>query len=457
MRLTFDSGTIVLGDPPPDLDVDALPGVLWDARVGRHRARALAYSVLRDALARGGTGFADDVRSVEKPPGSWKKVALRPYQETAIRAWTAAGRRGVIVLPTGSGKTRVAIAAMARTGMRTLCLVPTRVLIEQWHARIAEHYDGTVGRCGDGRAEFEAITVATFESAYRRMGTLGNRFDLLVVDEAHHFGCGLRDEALEMSIADARLGLTATPPRATSGMRGLAALLGPIVFDLAVGDLAGSFLSHFDVLTVRLELSDDERTRYDAWLAAYRPVFAALRRLDPTASFQDLHRAAARTSEGRRALHAFRQARRLVAFTRAKRAALGSLVEQHRDGRLLVFTADNDTAYSVARENLVMPITCDIGRKERDEALERFRAGELRALVSARVLNEGLDVPDADVAVIVGAAHGEREHVQRVGRLLRPAPGKRALVYELVTRATFEVDQARRRRAGLDPRGVAPA
>jgi len=211
------------------------------------------------------------------------------------------------------------------------------------------------------------------------------------------------------------------------------------------------------VLTVRLELSDDERTRYDAWLAVYRPVFAALRRLDPTASFQDLHRAAARTSEGRRALHALRQARRLVAFTRAKRAALGSLVEQHRDGRLLVFTADNDAAYSVARENLVMPITCDIGRKERDEALERFRAGDLRALVSARVLNEGLDVPDADVAIIVGAAHGEREHVQRVGRLLRPAPGKRALVYELVTRATFEVDQVRRRRAGLDPRGVAPA
>jgi superfamily II DNA or RNA helicase len=114
-----------------------------------------------------------------------------------------------------------------------------------------------------------------------------------------------------------------------------------------------------------------------------------------------------------------------------------------------VFTADNDTAYAIAREHLVMPLTCDIGRRERAEALDAFRGGHLRTLVSARVLNEGLDVPDAEVAVVVGSALGEREHVQRVGRLLRPGAGKRALVYELVTRDTIEVGQAHRRRQGL--------
>ena len=96
-----------------------------------------------------------------------------------------------------------------------------------------------------------------------------------------------------------------------------------------------------------------------------------------------------------------------------------------------------------------MPLTCDIGRAERDDVLGAFRQGRLRALVSSRVLNEGLDVPDADIAVIVGGALGVREHVQRVGRLLRPRPGKRALVYELVTRQTLEVSQAWRRRQGL--------
>jgi superfamily II DNA or RNA helicase len=106
----------------------------------------------------------------------------------------------------------------------------------------------------------------------------------------------------------------------------------------------------------------------------------------------------------------------------------------------------------VAREQLVMPITCDIPRAERTRALDRFRRGELRALVSARVLNEGIDVPDAEVAVVVGGTQGEREHVQRVGRLLRPAEGKAAVVYELVMSGTSEVQQARRRRAGLAPR-----
>ena len=158
---------------------------------------------------------------------------------------------------------------------------------------------------------------------------------------------------------------------------------------------------------------------------------------------------AVRTAEGRRALAAWRQARRLVAFTHAKRRALHALLARHPDSRVLIFTADNETAYAIAREHLVMPLTCDIGRLERDDVLQRFRRGDLRALVSARVLNEGLDVPDADVAMVVGGALGEREHVQRVGRLLRPGEGKRALVYELVTRNTMEVGQAHRRRQGL--------
>jgi superfamily II DNA or RNA helicase len=159
--------------------------------------------------------------------------------------------------------------------------------------------------------------------------------------------------------------------------------------------------------------------------------------------------------EGRRALDAFRRARKLVTFTEAKRQMLGVLLHRHRDARLLIFTADNESAYTVTRDHLVMPFTCDIGRKEREEVLVRFREGALRALVSARVLNEGIDVPDADVAIIVGGALGQREHVQRVGRLLRPREGKRALVYELVSRKTTEVRLARRRRAGLAPRDAA--
>ena len=306
-----------------------------------------------------------------------------------------------------------------------------------------------IGRYGDGARQLAPVTVATFESAYRHMAHLGDRFDLVIVDEVHHFGAGLRDEALEMMIADARLGLTATPPRDAAVVARLAELVGPTVFELAVADLAGGFLASFDAITLLPRAVSRGAVCLLGLDALFSSVHAEFRRLAPDAGWADFSRHAARTPEGRRALAAWRQMRALLAFTHAKRRALRSLLERHRSSRTLVFTADNDTAYAIAREHLVMPLTCDIGRRERDEALERFRRGQIRTLVSARVLNEGLDVPDADVAVVVGGALGEREHVQRVGRLLRPGEGKRALVYELVTRDTMEVGQARRRRQGL--------
>ena len=449
MKLRFDRGTIVLTDPPEGLNLAEAPGVLWDPRVRAHRTPASRYPALKRWLLEGGARFQDITPPPRSMQEAWADIDLRPYQEAALSAWELAHRRGVVALPTGSGKTRLALAAMQRTRLAALCLVPTRVLLDQWSREISAVYRSPVGCYGDGVRQLTPLTVATFESAYRHMDQLGDRFDLLIVDEVHHFGGGLRDEALEMAMADARLGLTATPPRGAGAAARLAELVGPTVFELAVGDLAGGFLASFDAITLYLDLSPEERSAYTSLSGVFTGAYGEFRRAAPDASWTDFSQHAARTPEGRRALAAWRQMRRLLAFTDAKRRALQSLLERHRSSRMLIFTADNDTAYAIAREHLVMPLTCDIGRQERDDVLERFRRGDIRTLVSARVLNEGLDVPDADAAVVVGGALGEREHVQRVGRLLRPGEGKRAVVYELVTRHTIEVGQARRRRLGL--------
>ena len=455
MKLRFDRGTLLITDPPADLDLDEAPGVLWDARVRTHRAPASRHHALRSWLVSRGVRFLDIPRPPRPAPDAWSEVSLRSYQEAALSAWELGHRRGVIALPTGSGKTRVALAAVKRTRLGALCLVPTRVLLDQWLREIGAVYRGAVGCYGDGVRRLAPLTVATYESAYRHMRELGDRFELLIVDEAHHFGGGFRDEALEMSVAHARLGLTATPPRGGAPAARLAELVGPTVFELAVGDLAGGFLASFDAITLYLDLCPEERAAYSSLSAVFTSAYAEFRRVAPEAGWTDFARAAATTADGRRALAAWRQARRLLAFTRAKRRALQALLGRHRCARVLVFTADNETAYAIARAHLVMPLTCDIGRAERDDILDRFRRGEIRTLVSARVLNEGIDVPDADVAVVVGGALGEREHVQRVGRLLRPGEGKRAVVYELVTRDTIEVGQARRRRKGLVARSSA--
>jgi superfamily II DNA or RNA helicase len=454
-QLRFDRGTILFtGSWPPE--IASLPRVLLDPRVNGFRAPAYAWPHIVRALRERRIKFDDRVRSSAPPSGEWQALELRPYQEEALRAWDIANRRGLIVLPTGAGKTRVALAAVARCRTPALCIAPTRVLLEQWRSELARVYRGHVGCYGDGAHELAPITVATFESAWRRMGEIGNRFDLLVVDEAHHFGANLRDEALEMAIAPTRLGLTATPPREGPASRRLLELLGPTVFELGIDDLKGTFLAPFDLAVRVLTLTPDERKTYESDIATFRATHGRFLRSVPGATWVEFARAAAASSEGREALAAWRRVRRLLAFTRAKAVEVAALLSKHRDAKVLVFTADNETAYALSRRLLIMPLTCDISRGERDAVLKSFREGKLHALVSARVLNEGLDVPDADVAVIVGGALGTREHVQRVGRLLRPAPGKRAIVYELVSRDTIEVGQARRRREGLASRISAP-
>lgn len=446
-RLVFDRGTVVVeAATPAGVQLSSLS---WDARVSAYRAPAMLYPRILDGLRQGGHEVSDGVRGAGAAPGDWGPVDLRPYQEAAIDAWELQGRRGVVVLPTGSGKTHVALGVMARTKMRTLCLVPTRALVEQWTAQIARRYAACVGCYGDGRHDLAPVTVATFESAYRHMDRLGNQFDLLVVDEAHHFGHGIRDEALEMSTAMARIGLTATPP-GSAGSR-LSELVGPQVFELTVGDLTGTFLASFDLVTLHLELSMDERARYERARAQFLEVHREFRRMVPNGAWSDFVKLAARTDVGRKALAAWRESQQIITYPDSKRRVVESLLARHRDSRVLVFTADNHTAYSIARQNLVMPLTCDIDRGERSTALAGFQNGHLHALVSARVLNEGIDVPDADVAIVVGGTQGEREHVQRVGRLLRPREGKRALVYELVCGRTIETRLAKRRQRALAP------
>lgn len=457
MRLCFDHGTLVLVEPP-DIDLGFVPGLTWDPRVALWRAPAYRYAEVLAALELGRVPCTDAVGSCGALPASgtlpgalpatWRPIELRQYQEAASRAWELAGRAGIVVLPTGAGKTRVALANLARLGLRALCLVPTRALLHQWRQEVERFYPGPVGCLGDGERQIEAVTIATFESALRQMPRIGNRFDVLVIDEVHHFGGGVKDEALEMSTAVYRLGLTATPPHERALNR-LDQLIGPVVCQVAVGELAGKWLSHFDLVLLRLTLNAAERSSYERDYGRFLEAHRDFRQLHPGGSWQEFVAAAAATSEGKNALLAWQRARRLLGYTQAKAEAVEKLLARHRQARVLVFTANNETAYAIAKQHLIMPITCEIKRRERSWALDAFRAGELKALVSSRVLNEGIDVPDADVAIIVGGTLGEREHVQRVGRLLRPVPGKRAIVYELVTLATAEAHHAFQRRRGF--------
>jgi superfamily II DNA or RNA helicase len=126
---------------------------------------------------------------------------------------------------------------------------------------------------------------------------------------------------------------------------------------------------------------------------------------------------------------------------------LAELLDRHRGDRVIVFTASTDLVYRVSERFLVPAITHETGTDERREILERFREGTYSRVVTANVLDEGVDVPDANVGILLAGSGSEREFTQRLGRLLRPTDdSERALLYELVAEETAEQRVADRRR-----------
>lgn len=376
------------------------------------------------------------------------RPALRPYQSDGLKSWKELGGRGIVALPTGSGKTILAVEAILSCGGPALILVPTRALLSQWRTVLKRYIVERVGIIGDGEFSLEPITVSTFEGALRRMDQIGNRFSLLVVDEVHHFGAGVRDEALAMCTASERLGLSATPVSPGDQAERLSRLMGPTVFSLGVSDLTGKYLAMLERSVCEVKLTPPERVRYERCLSQFKKVFVPYRcRAGP--DWGEFVKWANTTEEGRRALLSYRSARQIVSYPQEKATHLAHLLTQHRESQTLIFTFDVPTAHTISREFLITPITSHTHRSEREEVLANFRRGKLRALVSCRVLNEGLDVPDAEVAIIVGGTAQQREHVQRVGRCLRPALGKVAKLYELVVQDSLEVRQWKQRSKAL--------
>ena len=189
-----------------------------------------------------------------------------PHQREALAAWIAAGRLGVVVLPTGAGKTYLAQLAMQATRRSTLIVVPTLDLMHQWYAHLLAAFpDAPVGLLGGGSHDNTAVLVATYDSAAIYAEALGNKYALLVVfDECHHLPSEFTRVIAEYSLAPYRLGLTATLERSDGKHADLQALIGPEVYRTSAAALSGTVLAAHRIVHLTVKLSQRERQRYDA-------------------------------------------------------------------------------------------------------------------------------------------------------------------------------------------------
>ena len=391
-------------------------------------------------------------------PVRWPKVQihpLRPEQQAAVTAWmSATPRRGCIVMPTGTGKTEVALSIMAQTAAATLVVSPVRDLMYQWHRRILAGLGYDAGIIGDNVFCVRPVSVTTYDSACIHVEKFGNQFALVVFDECHHLPGEIRRDAARMSAAPMRLGLTATPERSDGRQTDLDWLIGPIVYEMPIAAAKGRTLADYEVVRIPVHLQPEEQHRYDQLSRQVR-AYMIERPQDQSALLLGRPLAqTGKTPELRRVLRAYFAKKSIEDRAEEKLRVLEDLFRLHAGEPCMVFTGSNAMARDVSRRFLIPCLLSHCGKKERLEVLQGLESGSYPALVANRVLDEGVDLPAVKVAIVIGGLGSSRQAKQRLGRILRRSGNAKAVLYEIVAADTGEVERSRQRRATDAYRGT---
>ncbi len=449
VEIDFQRGTLELRGGEQSALAALLP-CTWDARSACLRAEARAYAEIVRALRRAKIPYEDRARRyLELGVHALVQRTPRRYQTEALAAWEHHHSQGVVVLPTGAGKSQLALMAIDKKQRSALVVAPTLDLVRQWYSLLRASFGAHagVGVVGGGEHDVQPLTVTTYDSAHLHMEHLGARFGLAVFDECHHLPSESYALAARQCLAPFRLGLTATPERADGREQLLEELLGPVVYRREIGELSGQYLASYETERIGVELAPDEREEYERERAVYLAFLRAQGiRVGSPAAFREFIMRSARSEQGQRAMRAYRKQRELAFAAPAKLAYAAHLLHVHRQDRTIVFTEDNASAYRISANMLIPAITHQTKVSERAEILARLNDGVYNAVVTSKVLNEGVDVPAANVAIVVSGSGSVREHVQRLGRILRMQEGKSAILYELVTAQTGEAFTSERRR-----------
>ncbi|MGI8801160.1 MAG: DNA repair helicase XPB [Solirubrobacteraceae bacterium] len=428
---------LVADEPALLVEVARAPGVaaLLGERpdAGRAAVAAAARGALKQALVELGWPVRDEApfaQGARLCAALAAGVELRAYQQDADAALAAAGA-GVVVLPCGSGKTLVGLAAIARLQCETLIVTSNHASVEQWRRELAEKTTvpaAQVGEYSGRRKELRPITITTYQlltsrpsraAGFRHLDLFERReWGLVIYDEVHLLPAPIFRATARIQ-ARRRLGLTATLIREDGAEPLVFTLVGPKCYDTAWRELEDAgFIAGAECAEIRVPFADDH-ARMSYALA------------DPRERF------------------------RLASSNPSKAAIVRTLLDRHHGLQALVLATYVGQLGALAEDLDAPIITGRTPLPERTTLYDRFRAGELPVLCVSKVANFALDLPTAALAIQVSGTFGSRqEEAQRLGRLLRPKPGEnRAWFYTLVTRDTVEQDAAHRRQRFLAEQG----
>ncbi len=457
-KLFFDKGTIRIEDSK----LVRIPGTKFDDRTKTLRSYGLNYSEIIEYLEKSDLDFVDNVSDfIPSPAFQIRDLELRDYQKQAIHNWEKSSMRGCVILPTGAGKTAIGIKAIQKVNASTLVVVPTIDLMEQWASNISKYISTdnnqnsqniSIGKLGGGEDNLQAITVATYDSAYLRAPTIGNQFKLIIFDEVHHLPAPGYRSIAEQFIAPYRLGLTATIEREDELHELIPYLTGGVVFRLGSQELsAQKHLAEYVIDRIQVNLTPEEQTEYEI---NHTKFLTNLRQLGFKApSMYNLKRLIMMSNKNkiaREAMLARNKANEIALNSKAKIDELQKILQQNKKIKTIIFTQNNKMVYTLSNKFLIPNITYRTIKKERRDVLEGFKSGRYNVVVTSRVLDEGVDVPDAELGIIMSGTGSGRELIQRLGRILRPKQdGRKVRLVELVSKHTRETNTSAKRITAL--------
>lgn len=351
---------------------------------------------------------------------------LRDWQKNAYAKWIMGGCSGIYLGCTGSGKSIAAMYCFQEKQVNTIIVVPTIALMNQWRDEIMHHFnlkEHQVGAIGDGRKVVSKITVAVINSV-RDMDL--SYFDMIVLDEAHRYGSIENIKPILENEFKYKLGITATLKRSDGQHKELEKLIGPIVYEYTTKDaVEAGVLSKFEIINVGVNLKLDEKEKYNKHTKTIdQNSFSGMFQAINNQSHPKWHQAI-------KAVRATSWRKSVISNAKEKMDALIAIVKREKDKKIIIF---NETIKMAELERKLLKkegFESEIyhSKSKNQDAIERFREGEVKILVSVKSLNEGLDVKDVDVGIRVAGTNQDRDTIQRLGRGLRVVEGKEGAKY----------------------------
>ncbi len=377
------------------------------------------------------------------------ELTLYEWQREALEEWENKGHQGIIEAVTGAGKTRVAIAAaerQLRRGGKVAIVVPTADLLYQWKREVEQYLNTSIGLLGDGsRSDLSRCNVllAIAQSACRHQLVPSYGNSLLIADEVHRYGSESWSRALETGF-DRRLGLTATYERNDRGCEEyLNPYFGGVVFSVDYERaLREGIIAPFKIAFIGVEFSQDEREQYEEYdekVSRYRYKLVDTHGL-PEEPFGDFMLAVNQLVRSEQSgasfdasnyLSAFTKRREVLANAQSKYKRLNDLTATVREAEKTILFVQTRKAAEKATEPFVengirgAVLESKMTKPERKQVLAGFESGEHELVAAPKLLDEGIDVAAADLAIILAASRSRRQMIQRMGRVLRRKEGGR--------------------------------